>query len=142
TCNREDIFLPLLLSPVRRPPTCMGRISAKCWLVQRTFVQKLITVRASVKPTMHGTYLGQPGCADSILVVLPEGIPHYVYSVQLVKDAGLDAFLQERFNYRPDASRFDSTFSGQLEYSGGQSFATTRTTTFDPEILQAAAAAK
>jgi len=77
---------------------------------------------------MHETYLGQPGCAASILVALPEEIPHYGDSVQLVKDAGLDAFLQERFNYRPDASRFDATFSGPIEYSGRQGLATTRTT--------------
>jgi hypothetical protein len=88
----------------------------------KDFARKLITVRASVTPTMHGTYLWQSGCADSILVVLPEEIPHYDGSVRLVKDADFDAFLQARSDHRSDAPRFDATFSGQLEYSGRAKF--------------------
>jgi len=66
---------------------------------------------------MHGTYLKQPGCAGSILVVLPTEIAHYRGSVRPVKDAQLEAFLDARSDHRPDAPAFDAAFSGQLESS-------------------------
>ena len=66
---------------------------------------------------MHGTYLRLPECAESILIVLPEEIPHYRGSVHSVKDAEFDLFLRARYNHVPGAPTFEATFSGQLEYS-------------------------
>jgi hypothetical protein len=81
------------------------------------FAGKSLTIRASVKPTMHGTYLNQPGCTDSLLIVLPEEIPSYLGSVLTVKDAYFEDFQKARFDFRPDALVFSATFSGQLEYA-------------------------
>src|SRR5512133_2941527 len=52
----------------------------------KDFAGKLITIRASARPTIHGTYLNQPECGGSILVVLPEEIAGYRGSVHPVKD--------------------------------------------------------
>jgi hypothetical protein len=81
------------------------------------FAGKSLTIRASVKPTMHGTYLNQSGCTDSLLIVLPEEIPNYRGSVLTVKDTHFDDFQKARFDHRPDALVFSATFSGQLEYA-------------------------
>jgi hypothetical protein len=83
----------------------------------KDFAGKSLTIRAAVRPTMHGTYLHQPGCADSILAVLPEEIPGYRGSVRLVKDSEFDKFLDARFDHRPGAPSFEAVFLGQLEYS-------------------------
>jgi len=66
---------------------------------------------------MHGTYLKQRECAESILVVLPEQIAGYRGSVRVVKDAEFEAFLNAQSDHRPDAPQFDAVFTGQLEYS-------------------------
>ena len=81
------------------------------------FAGRMLSIRASVKPTMHGTYLKQPQCPNSILLLLPEEIPNYRGPVRPVKDARFEAFLDARFDHRPDAPTFEATFSGQLEYS-------------------------
>jgi hypothetical protein len=86
------------------------------------FAGDVISIRASVKATMHGTYLRQSHCADSILVVLPEEILQYRGSVHTVKDAEFEAFLKARLDHRPDAPVFEATFSGQLEYSARAKF--------------------
>lgn len=83
----------------------------------QNFAGKMLTIRAFVKPTMHGTYLKQPGCSDSLFLVLPEEIPKYRGAVRTVKDARFDGFLKARFDSRPDAPTFEATFSGQLDYS-------------------------
>jgi len=81
------------------------------------FTGKVLTIRATVKPTMHGTYLKQSGCADSILVVLPEEIPNYRGSVRTLQDAQFNDFVKARFDFRPNAPVFEAAFSGQLEYA-------------------------
>jgi hypothetical protein len=57
---------------------CEVRAEDLCSVLARPkdFAGRFLSIQASVKPTMHGTYLKQPGCADSILVVLPEEIAH------------------------------------------------------------------
>jgi hypothetical protein len=121
-CNREDTPSRPCSSRRRYPrPLAWGR-RLRSLGSSKGLRAEVHHDPASVKPTMHGTYLWQSGCADSILVVLPEEIPHYDGSERLVKDAGLDAFLQARFNYHPDAPGFDATFFGQLEYSAKAKF--------------------
>jgi hypothetical protein len=83
----------------------------------QNFAGKLITFRASVIATMHGTYLKQPGCSDSVFMALPQEIPNYHGSVRPVTDAPFNAFLKARSDFQPDAPTFEATFSGQLEYS-------------------------
>lgn len=82
------------------------------------YAGKTIRVRATVKPLMHGTYLRESGCDQSLLLVLPAEIPGYKGRATLVKDTNFDSFEEARFNYLPDAPPFSATFTGQLEYKG------------------------
>ncbi len=81
------------------------------------FAGKLIVVNGFIKPLMHGTYLKQAGCDESILLVLPEEIPNYKGGVAVVKDAQFERFLDARYNHLPDAPVFSAEFTGQLEYA-------------------------
>ena len=78
---------------------------------------KVVEVQGFVKPVMHGTYLNQGGCNQALLLVLPEEIPKYKGSVQVLKDAEFESFEKARFNYQPEAPRYSAVFIGQLEYA-------------------------
>jgi integrase len=99
--------------------TLSGQAEDLCRILARPqdFAGRTISIRASVQPTMHGTYLKQAGCDDSVLLVLPEELPNYRGPVRVAKDAEFEAFLKARYDHRADAPRFIATFSGQLEYS-------------------------
>jgi hypothetical protein len=76
---------------------------------------QIITLRAVVRPTMHGTYLSQNGCESSLLLVLPDEVPGYRGPVKTITDDGLKRFLDARYDYRPDAPPFEATFRGAIE---------------------------
>ena len=84
---------------------------------------KNVLVNGFIKPLMHGTYLKQPKCNGSILLVLPEEVPNYKGGIKVVKDAQFELFLDARFNHLPNAPVFFAEFVGQLEYAkGGKGF--------------------
>jgi hypothetical protein len=78
---------------------------------------KVIVVNGFIKPLMHGTYLKQAGCDESVLLVLPEEIPNYKGGITVVKDTQFQHFLDARYNHLPDAPVFSAEFTGQLEYT-------------------------
>jgi len=81
------------------------------------FSGKVVEVQGYIKPLMHGTYLKQEGCDQSLFLVLPDEIPNYKGAVKVVRDAGFEAFEKARFNYLPDAPRYSATFVGEIEYA-------------------------
>jgi hypothetical protein len=81
------------------------------------FSGKVVEVQGYIKPLMHGTYLKQEGCDQSLFLVLPDEIPNYKGAIKVVRDAGFEAFEKARFNYQPDAPRYSATFVGELEYA-------------------------
>jgi hypothetical protein len=81
------------------------------------FAGKLIVVDGFLVPLMHGTYLKEAGCDESILLVLPAEIPHYKGGISVVQDAQFERFLDARANHRPDATVFFAEFTGKLEYA-------------------------
>lgn len=89
-----------------------------CRLVNESsrFAGKVVEVQGYIRPLMHGTYLSEDGCDQSILVVLPSEIPHYKGAVKVRKDAEMKAFEMARSNYLPDAPRYAAVFVGELEY--------------------------
>jgi len=77
-----------------------------------------ISVRATLKTSMHGTYLGQSGCDGVLFIALPSEIPNGTTEDQRVeKDANFKAFERARADIRSDARNFIATFSGRLEYA-------------------------
>ena len=81
------------------------------------FSGKLVAVQGYVRPLMHGTYLKQEGCEQSLVLVLPDEIPNYKRAVKPVKDAAFESFEKARFNYQLDAPRYSATFVGEIEYA-------------------------
>jgi len=79
-----------------------------------------IEVRAVLHPTMHGIYLSTGSCEGSLLLVLPEEIPGYNGPVRTVKDRDFDRFLDARYDHRPDAPKFEATFTGVVETASGR----------------------
>ena len=51
-----------------------------------------ITIRATIKPSMHGTYLGQAGCDDVLFVALPGEIPSRKAGPEVESDSNFKAF--------------------------------------------------
>lgn len=77
-----------------------------------------ISVRATLKTSMHGSYLGGAGCDGVLFMALPSEIPNGVADEQRVeKDANFKAFESARADFRSDAPSFTATFSGRLEYA-------------------------
>jgi hypothetical protein len=77
-----------------------------------------ISVRATLKASMHGTYLGQSGCDGVLFIALPSEIAKETTEEQRVeKDANFKAFERARADFRSDAPNFTATFSGRLEYA-------------------------
>ena len=76
---------------------------------------KEITVRATVRPSMHGTYLGQAGCDEVLFVVVPTEIPNSKAEPEVEKDSNFNAFERARSDYRPEAAKFTAAFTGRLE---------------------------
>jgi hypothetical protein len=77
-----------------------------------------ISVRAILKSSMHGTYLGQSGCDGVLFIALPSEIAKGTTEEQRVeKDANFKAFERARADFRSDAPNFTATFSGRLEYT-------------------------
>ena len=74
-----------------------------------------ITVRASIRPSMHGTYLSQEGCDD--VLALPTEIPNRKSGPKVERDSNFEAFERARSDYRPDAPKFTASFTGELEYA-------------------------
>ena len=75
-----------------------------------------ITVRATIRSSMHGTYLTQNGCGEALLIALPSEIPNDKTRREVERDSNFKAFEQARFDYRPEAPRFTAAFTGKLEY--------------------------
>jgi hypothetical protein len=76
-----------------------------------------ITVRATIRSSMHGTYLSQTGCDDVLFMALPAEIPNRKGGPEVEKDSSFKAFELARSDYRPDAPRFTASFTGELEYA-------------------------
>jgi hypothetical protein len=77
-----------------------------------------ISVRATLKTSMHGTYLGQSSCDGVLFIALPSEIARGTTEEQRVeKDANFKAFEKARADFRSDAPNFTATFSGRLEYA-------------------------
>ena len=82
------------------------------------YANREILVRATLKSSMHGTYLGQSGCDGELFIALPSEIPNGTTEDQRVeKDANFKAFERVRADFGSDAPSFTATFSGRLEYS-------------------------
>lgn len=69
-----------------------------------------ITVRATIRSSMHGTYLSQTGCDDVLFMALPAEIPNRKGGPEVEKDSSFKAFELARSDYRPDAPRFTASF--------------------------------
>jgi hypothetical protein len=76
-----------------------------------------ITVRATIRSSMHGTYLSQAGCDDVLFMALPAEIPNRKGGPEVERDSSFKAFELARSDYRPDAPRFTASFTGELEYA-------------------------
>ena len=88
-----------------------------CAVMERPkdFARKFVSIRATVTPTMHGTYLVAAGCAVSLIVVLPEEIPKYRGTVKTIKDGAFDQFMRARYDFRPEREVLEATLKGQVE---------------------------
>jgi len=76
-----------------------------------------ITVRATIKPSMHGTYLSQAGCDEVLFMALRTEIPNRKGGLEVEQDSSFKAFESARSDYRPEAPRFTASFTGELEYA-------------------------
>jgi hypothetical protein len=76
-----------------------------------------ITVRATIQPSMHGTYLTQAGCTDVLFIALPREIPNRKAGPEIEENSDFKAFERARSDYRPEAPRFTASFTGKLEYA-------------------------
>jgi hypothetical protein len=76
-----------------------------------------ITVRATMRSSMHGTYLHQAGCEEVLFMALPTEIPNRKGGPEVEQDSSFKAFERARSDYRPDAPKFTASFTGELEYA-------------------------
>jgi hypothetical protein len=80
----------------------------------RKFAGKLIVVSGFINPLMHGTYLKEAGCDESVLLILPEQVPNYKGGITVLNNEEFERFLDARYNHLPDAPVFSAEFIGQV----------------------------
>ena len=66
---------------------------------------------------MHGTYLTETACDDTLLMALATEVAEQKGTTPLERNAGLTAFQRARVDFRTNAPRFTASFTGILEYA-------------------------
>jgi len=90
-----------------------------CHLVKAPskYAEMEIIVRATIQPSMHGTYLTHPGCAGVLLMALPTEISNRRNHPEVETNSDFKEFERARFDYRLEAPKFIASFTGKLEYA-------------------------
>jgi len=55
-----------------------------------------ITVRATIRPSLHGTYLSQTGCDEVLFMALPAETPNRKAMPEIERNSGFQAFERAR----------------------------------------------
>src|SRR5438477_528095 len=81
------------------------------------YAGKEVTVRATIRSSMHDTYLNQISCEDVLFMTLPTEIPNRKGGPEVERDSSFKAFERARSDFQPDAPKFTASFTSKLEYA-------------------------